>query len=124
MPPGGGYGAEPPMRRSEEEEGRRPCPMCGEMIAASAIKCRYCGEVFDPTLRRAERSKRARADDSDMNGVDWLLAILCSGIGCIVGIVYAIQGKSKGGKMIGISILFALIWGGVRFAIESAMKKP
>src|SRR5438309_1471562 len=35
----------------EPAEGeRRPCPMCGEMIVASAAKCRFCGEVFDPIV--------------------------------------------------------------------------
>jgi hypothetical protein len=32
-------------------EARRPCPMCGEMIAASAMKCRFCGTVFDKRLK-------------------------------------------------------------------------
>lgn len=32
-------------------EAQRPCPMCGEMIQAQALKCRYCGEVFDPSLK-------------------------------------------------------------------------
>ena len=27
-------------------EQRRPCPLCGEMIMASAIKCRFCGELL------------------------------------------------------------------------------
>jgi predicted RNA-binding Zn-ribbon protein involved in translation (DUF1610 family) len=31
---------------------RRPCPMCGEMIIATAAKCRYCGEIFDPILKK------------------------------------------------------------------------
>jgi len=26
---------------------RKPCPVCGEQIAAAARKCRFCGEVFD-----------------------------------------------------------------------------
>jgi predicted RNA-binding Zn-ribbon protein involved in translation (DUF1610 family) len=30
---------------------RRPCPMCGEMIVATAVKCRFCGEILDDTLR-------------------------------------------------------------------------
>jgi hypothetical protein len=53
-----------------------------------------------------------------------LLAILCSGIGCIMGVIWMIQGKPKGTKMFGVSLLFGVIWGGVRFAIESALKKP
>jgi len=31
-------------------EARRPCPMCGEMIAKDAVKCRFCGEVFDARM--------------------------------------------------------------------------
>lgn len=30
---------------------RRPCPMCGEMIVATAAKCRFCGAIFDRSLR-------------------------------------------------------------------------
>jgi hypothetical protein len=33
-----------------------------------------------------------------------VLGILCAGIGCIVGIVYVIQGKPKGFKMVLLSI--------------------
>jgi|688.fasta_scaffold378014_1 hypothetical protein len=27
---------------------RKPCPVCGEQIAITARKCRFCGEVFEP----------------------------------------------------------------------------
>lgn len=30
-------------------EVRRPCPMCGELIVASAVICRFCGETVDKT---------------------------------------------------------------------------
>jgi predicted RNA-binding Zn-ribbon protein involved in translation (DUF1610 family) len=94
---------------AQHEEPRRPCPMCGEMIAVNAIKCRFCGEIFDPALKKAQAKKTAGSDD-DMTTGEWVIAILCSGIGCIVGIVWLIQGKRKGGKMLGISLLFAVLW--------------
>jgi hypothetical protein len=33
------------------EGNRKACPMCGELIQQSAVKCRYCGEVFDPAMK-------------------------------------------------------------------------
>jgi hypothetical protein len=52
-----------------------------------------------------------------MHPVDWVLAILCSGIGCILGIVYLAQGKKKGGTMLAVSLAFVVIWNIVRFAL-------
>ena len=37
------------------DDTRRPCPMCGEMIIATAAKCRFCGEVFDPTIKKIKK---------------------------------------------------------------------
>jgi predicted RNA-binding Zn-ribbon protein involved in translation (DUF1610 family) len=50
------------QERSEQtaDDSRRPCPMCGEMIVASAAKCRYCGEVFDATLKRSGKVKTGK----------------------------------------------------------------
>ena len=47
-------GAAPAAATAPATEDRRPCPMCGEMIMAAAAKCRYCGEVFDPAIKKAE----------------------------------------------------------------------
>ena len=56
-------------------------------------------------------------DDSSLGIGDWILAALCGGIACILGIVWMVQGKPKGAKMVGISLMFALFWNIVRFAI-------
>jgi len=103
----GGAAATPPATPAGDVQ-RRPCPKCGEMIVATAAKCRFCGELFDPGLRRA---RDERKDESLATG-DYVLALLpCfSMIGCIVGIVYLIQGRPKGGKMIALSVGMTVIW--------------
>jgi hypothetical protein len=57
--------------------------------------------------------------------MDWVICILCSGIGCILGIVYLVQGKKKGIKMIGISFLVGMITGGIKtYLRQQAMQSP
>jgi hypothetical protein len=96
--------------KSETEPDRTPCLACGEMIVRGAAKCRFCGEIFDPVLKQKQRKKRKKKRSGgsfgeDMTALDWMLAIFCSGIGCIVGIVYLIQGDSRGVPMIVFSII-------------------
>ncbi len=98
---------------------RRPCPACGEMIMMSALKCHYCGETFDPGLKK-KRRRSGSGDDEDLTPGDWVVAILCSGIGCIAGIVWMIQGKPKGGKMLAVSVAANVFWGIVRVILEVA----
>jgi DNA-directed RNA polymerase subunit M/transcription elongation factor TFIIS len=123
----------PPRSSGESASGgeaRRPCPMCGEMILASAAKCRYCGEVFDPKLKKAEaktKKKRRSSDASadDMSAGDWVVAILCSTIGCIAGIIWMIQGKPKGKKMFLVSFTVNVIFGILRYVlVEMAKQQP
>jgi predicted RNA-binding Zn-ribbon protein involved in translation (DUF1610 family) len=54
-----GVAGTPPDAQSSDDN-RRPCPMCGEMIVATAAKCRYCGEVFDETIRRSGKAKSGK----------------------------------------------------------------
>jgi hypothetical protein len=109
------------------EPDRVPCPACGEMIVATAAKCRFCGEdLNEATPKRAKKKKKARsssAEDADLSTGDWIFCILCSGIACIFGLVYMIQGKPKGAKMMGIAFAASAFWTVVRTAIELAMKQ-
>jgi predicted RNA-binding Zn-ribbon protein involved in translation (DUF1610 family) len=114
------FEVEPPSTLPAQDN-RKPCPMCGESIQPDAVKCRYCGEIFDPILR-AQEKKLHTSEDEDLSKLDWVLAIVCSGIGCIVGIMYLIQGKPKGKKMILIAICMQVVWGVVRAFIEAAAR--
>lgn len=105
---------------SPAEDDRRPCPMCGEMIAPAAVKCRFCGEVFDQKVKRKMELKKKglTEEDANLSSADWVLGIVCANIGCIMSIVYIIQGKPKGMKMLGVSLLGQLCWFVVGIIIE------
>jgi hypothetical protein len=80
------------------------------MIASAAAVCRFCGEAFDPALKKRKRRRASvGAEDEDLTGVDILLAILCTNIGCILGLIWVIQGKPKGAKMLGLCVLIQVI---------------
>ena len=116
------YEASAPAQRMEK---RKPCPLCGEMILANAAKCRFCDEILDPKLRKRAKKKASSSSggDGELSTTDILLCVLCSGIGCIVGIVALIKGDtSRGGKMLGISLAMQVVLGVVRVMIEQAGK--
>jgi len=119
------YGvAEPQPGAAASADGRRPCPMCGEMILATAAKCRYCGEVFDKTLKKAKGKKsRSGPGDASLTTGEIVLAVLCSGIGCIMGIIWMIQGKPKGAKMFGLSIAMNVFWWIVNIALQFGLNQ-
>jgi len=103
------------------DENRRPCPACGEMIVATAAKCRFCGEIFDATLKRKAKKQSAPGDE-EMSTGDWVVAILCPGIGCIAAIVWLIMGKPKAGKMLGVSICMIIAWNILSAVIQATVR--
>jgi len=69
------------------EKGRiKKCPVCAETIKLEAIKCRFCGEIFDPD-DVAKQVAEFKSKDSFEN------RILCSNGNCI-GIIGP-DGKCK-----------------------------
>ncbi len=56
--------------------------------AASAV-------VFDPKLKKKKARAGSSDTDDDMSTGDWVVAILCSGISCIAGIVWMIGASPR-----------------------------
>ena len=95
-----------------------PCRFCGEMINKNAKLCKHCGEFQNEADRKAF-NKNNVDDDSTLSWSEIVFGIICSGIGCIVGIVYLCQGKKKGWKLIGISLLASLFWSVIKGILAS-----
>jgi ribosomal protein L40E len=94
-----------------------PCRFCGERIKVGARKCRFCNE-FQSEADRGKAQGRTPSDEK-LNAWEILLGILCAGIGCIVGIVYIVQGKKKGWKLLLLSIIMWIIF----YIIRAAAKR-
>ena len=76
--------------------------MCGEMIMATAAKCRYCGEVFDPKLKRGKSKKKKRKSSGlvismgSSRDVGIGLVMIVAGIGLTVVSYASAAGKGGG----------------------------
>jgi hypothetical protein len=46
--------------------------------------------------------------DAHLEPYDWIAAILCAPIGCVLGLYYLVSGKPKAGKMLLVSILVSV----------------
>ncbi|MDB5322470.1 MAG: hypothetical protein JWN40_4101 [Phycisphaerales bacterium] len=104
----------PTMSTSSSNEQRKPCPMCGEMIAPNAPKCPFCGEIFDPRLR-------ASGAGANIDHPGWLtvrkglrmvyvsitiIFVAAIGMGCLAGALSS--GRRGGGPDATMGILVIL----------------
>ncbi|MBI2808469.1 MAG: hypothetical protein HYX68_26070 [Planctomycetes bacterium] len=60
--------------------------------------------------------------DANLSGGEIVLAVLCSGIGCIMGIVWLIQGRPKAAKMIGLSLAVGIVKNIVWFTLNGGLR--
>jgi predicted RNA-binding Zn-ribbon protein involved in translation (DUF1610 family) len=104
-------------------EARRPCPECGEMIIASAAKCRFCGAVFDGRLKSSSRFGNTPPPNFLAQSI--LVTLFCCLPFGIAAIVYAAQvnGKAQAGDMAGAKTASdnAKMWCWVSFGLGLAV---
>ncbi len=112
---------EPEKERASDDGGEtQPCKFCGEAIKVGARKCRFCGEYQSERDRQAQVQRTSNSADDNLSSGEWVVAIICAGIGCIVGIIWCIQGKKKGPKMVLVSFLAWIFWMIVQVALSAA----
>jgi hypothetical protein len=111
------YEVEPPSSGATDEV-RRPCPLCGELISPKAVKCRYCGEVFDQSMvgivggtadMRDPRWEKVRTGVALVyySVIVILLAVILMVI--IGGVMGAMEGgRPDAGPSVGMMIVFGI----------------
>jgi len=126
---------------------RHPCPICGEAILPSARKCKHCGEVVDPWVRRemAISSGEKAAGRNDVPGTISLvfgsIALVCTALmlfTCgfsifgafpfsIVGLVLAFFGRGQlkiAGLILNLVALATAVMAGVLVLIGFLATRP
>ena len=108
-----------PQFTTDEQQATTSCPRCGEPVVTPALVCQACGESLGAGT---PRKKKRAAQESELETSDWLLCLLCSVVGCIMGFVCLAQGKPKGLKMVFVSLGMILVWGVVRVAMQTILQ--
>src|SRR5262249_47247816 len=107
-------------------EARRPCPMCGEMIVATAAKCRFCGEVFDPTLKKGGKKGKLKSIASAQKNL--LICILLNIVSYIILVVLGQMVRRNPDPLLSIiilcdaAVLLAAVIGGLIYTFILASK--
>jgi predicted RNA-binding Zn-ribbon protein involved in translation (DUF1610 family) len=115
------YGMAPEPVTASAAEARRPCPMCGEMIVATAAKCRFCGEVFDPAKKKggpgAKKGKLRQVASHHRSIQVCVLLILACWIGMVVITVAVGRNTAPAMILVRMSVVAIAFGAGLGLAI-------
>jgi hypothetical protein len=105
--------------------GKVHCSNCGKAVAQAVGTCPFCNTPLRRSVRRRPRRYRGSTSKAERmpSVADWVICILCPGIGCIIGIVALIQGETKrGGIMVAVGGGLAVVGTLLRLAAQGGMR--
>lgn len=107
-----------PAGPAASEAPTKRCPACGESILSDARKCRFCGEILDPTMKRTsvEGAAALAAYQRGMRIMSTVLyvlgaLVLLGGICGVIGMSAATNSRAAG--VIGVLMVVMLVVGGL-----------
>ena len=108
-----GYGAEPKDDGwdSGGSGGTRSCPACAETIKSVAVKCRFCGEVFDSTILRRQKKTSSKGRALATPGSRLAAALLDGLIQIPIVIAFVVGIMMTDGNQEGVGIAILVLCG-------------
>ena len=112
--------ATPPPVPAGTPPGMKECKHCSELIPQSASKCPLCQGRQDNRKERKPLVDDYADEDASLSVAEVLFGIFCGGLACIFAIIWIVQGKKKGWKLLALSLTVQAIIAIIRVIVESS----
>ena len=100
---------------SAQENYKKICPKCGAIYSAKAEECEDC----HCTLMVYNDSAAISAEESRSETWPYIIAVLFSTIGLIIGLIFIAQKREEGPSVLITSLVASVVWGILFFMLAS-----
>lgn len=100
---------------SSQENYKKICPKCGIIYSAKAEECEDC----HCTLMVYNDSAAVSAEESRSETWPYIIAVLFTTIGLIIGLIFIAQKREEGPSVLITSLVASVVWGILFFMLAS-----